>query len=430
MNREGTARTSRMLWSLTAVLLMVGPGLALDFVNPDLTTSSVPPKILKLVDGHWTPWDPPTPADGADVYVISKGDTLWDLASRDLEDPYLWPRIWDLNRYILDSHWIYPGDPIVLPGPVQVVAEEVLPPDVPAVDDGTKEADVGFEFPVEADMVVPEDPSGRPRNAIWAKPHPNDVADWSEMLCAGYIVAEPEDSEAFIYASEEEQKNMLGTGDVVYINQGLSSGVRPGDKFFIVHKEEKLLHPVLNRRLGWMFRKKAILQVLTAQADAATAEIIDGCDSVHVGYDIIRYEELKSPQKRDTGLERYGVEDNGNVTGHVVYGGLSQAVVGQGDIVFIDLGMADGVEKGDYLMVYRDDVTGQKYNEAGFLAWDWKHKSSVSALNVRNIPDGLAIPRNMVGELAVIDTNHHTATAKIMYSWREIYLGDRIQLLD
>lgn len=428
MKKEVTSRTARIFWSLAAAVLMVAPGLALEFVNPDPTSSPVPPKNLKLIDGHWTPWNPPAPAEGAEVYVIEKGDNLWNLATRDLEDPYLWPRIWDLNRYILDSHWIYPGDPILMPGPVTVVAEEELPPVVEG--DGTGDLDPGFDFPVEAAMSPPVDPSGRPRNGMWQKPRPNDVADWSEMLCSGYIVAEPEDSESYIYAAEEEQQTLLGTGDIVYINQGLSSGVRPGDKFFIVHKEEKVMHPVYNRRLGWLFRKKAILQVMTAQADSATAEIIDGCDSVHVGYDIIRYSELKSPQKRDTGLERYGVEDNGNVNGHVVYGGLAQNAVGQGDIVLIDLGMADGVEVGDYLMIYRENVTGQKYNEAGFLNWEWKHKSTVHALNVRRIPKGKEIPRAMLGELAIIDANHHTATAKVMYSWREIYMGDQIQLLD
>ena len=81
-----------------------------------------PPKILKKVGDHWTPWDPP-PA-GADSYIIERGDTLWGLAGKWLGDPHLWPQVWDKNRYVLDSHWIYPGDPLSVPGKPSVVPPE------------------------------------------------------------------------------------------------------------------------------------------------------------------------------------------------------------------------------------------------------------------------------------------------------------------
>ena len=84
-------------------------------------SSHRPPQNLKKVGDHWTPWDPP-PA-GPDAYIIQKDDTLWDLAEEWLGDPFLWPQIWDENRYILDSHWIYPGDPLVIPGKPTVVPD-------------------------------------------------------------------------------------------------------------------------------------------------------------------------------------------------------------------------------------------------------------------------------------------------------------------
>ena len=87
--------------------------------------STRPPTNLKKVGDHWTPWDPPEA--GPDDYLIVKGDTLWDLAGKWLGDPYLWPQIWDENRYILDSHWIYPGDPLVVPGKPTVVPPEGPP---------------------------------------------------------------------------------------------------------------------------------------------------------------------------------------------------------------------------------------------------------------------------------------------------------------
>src|SRR5439155_392605 len=58
---------------------------------------------------------PETIPDGATYYIIVRGDTLWDLAGKYLGNPYLWPQIWDQNRYITDAHWIYPGDPLIMP---------------------------------------------------------------------------------------------------------------------------------------------------------------------------------------------------------------------------------------------------------------------------------------------------------------------------
>src|SRR5262249_42740489 len=83
-------------------------------VPPESTT---PPKNLRKVGNHWTPYQPPDPEsfpEGAQVHVIVPGDTLWGMAGTHFQNPYLWPQIWNENRYILDSHWIYPGDPLLL----------------------------------------------------------------------------------------------------------------------------------------------------------------------------------------------------------------------------------------------------------------------------------------------------------------------------
>lgn len=43
-------------------------------------------------------------------YVVKKGDTLWDIASYFLDDPWDWPDLWYVNSDIHNPHLIYPGE--------------------------------------------------------------------------------------------------------------------------------------------------------------------------------------------------------------------------------------------------------------------------------------------------------------------------------
>lgn len=48
------------------------------------------------------------------TYTVVKGDTLWDISAMYLNNPWLWPQLWDINAEIENPHLIYPGDQLYL----------------------------------------------------------------------------------------------------------------------------------------------------------------------------------------------------------------------------------------------------------------------------------------------------------------------------
>ena len=49
-----------------------------------------------------------------EVYIVKKGDTLWDISNMYLDKSWLWPQLWRTNIHITNPHLIYPGDELRL----------------------------------------------------------------------------------------------------------------------------------------------------------------------------------------------------------------------------------------------------------------------------------------------------------------------------
>jgi hypothetical protein len=339
-------------------------------------SSTLPPKDLKLVGDHWTAWDPPPAGPGA--YIIVKDDCLWNLAAQWLGDPFLWPQIWDENRYILDSHWIYPGDPLVIPGKPVVVPEEGPPP--------------GTDEPAE-----PSDPTGmEPGDPTALEPTPLfPVATETEIYCAGYIDPEHRYSDLWVAGSEMENE-AKGTGEVIYLSQGRNHGIQAGDQFTVIRETRKVLHPDSSDAIGTFIRRLGRVRVMVAQEETATAVIEMACEDIRHSDELVIWQEIAIPELEGMPLfDRYDAEPSGRQVGWIVYLEDDLGHVATDHLIQTDLGVASGVNPGDVLTIFRDQVD---------------------------------LPRILIGQAVVLTVEPLSSTAKIMNSVRECAVGDMVEV--
>src|SRR5262245_26712016 len=90
-----------------------------------------PPKNLTVrPDGHVSANQDAVDPEKFEVHIVQKGDTLSGIAGAVLQNPRLWPQLWEQNEHIINPHWIYPDDKILIK-PVTVLAEAKPPEPTP-----------------------------------------------------------------------------------------------------------------------------------------------------------------------------------------------------------------------------------------------------------------------------------------------------------
>ena len=72
--------------------------------------------VATLSEAAWGATKPVKLAPNApDVYVVRKGDTLWDISQKFTRETWRWPELWRMNRgQVRNPHLIYPGQRILL----------------------------------------------------------------------------------------------------------------------------------------------------------------------------------------------------------------------------------------------------------------------------------------------------------------------------
>ncbi|HEX4825043.1 MAG TPA: hypothetical protein VFV19_12095 [Candidatus Polarisedimenticolaceae bacterium] len=359
-------------------------------------TSTRPPKNLKKVGDHWTAWDPPQPA-GEGAYVIQKDDCFWDLAGKWLGDPHLWPQVWDQNRYVLDSHWIYPGDPLSVPAKPNVVPPEGPPPSAAANPTDTGAGNTTETAQAAAPAAPPaEAPAPAPAPPTRTTPSMIQMADERDLYCSGWIDDQHQPSLLKI-AGGELEKIMQAHDDIVYLNQGRTQGIQAGADYVVVRPERKVVHPATKEMVGTYTQRLGHVRVLCAQENTATAVVVSSCEDIRPGDELLPWKELQSPMMDHVPPMDRCAEPSGLAQGWVIDGGPDALLsVGGGNLISTDLGPEDGIRPGSLLTIYRDNGD---------------------------------LPRKVLAQGVVLSVENKTSTVKLVTSRVEVRPGDRAEVL-
>ena len=380
----GSAALSLILVQVDAMDGMPAPPKPRPAVSPAAEEApGQPGGLLKgpaTVARHWSKYQCPNEIpDGATYYIVVKGDTLWDISRRFLRNPYLWPQIWNANRCITDAHWIYPGDPLIIP-------------DIGMVTDRAGEAGEGTGAEDEG---LAREAEGRQAVSDPLIPAIEETA----LQCAHYVVDDREDESLHLAGSEDgATKNAFGDRDILYLNKGSNSGVKAGDVYSLHHVAYTVKHPETNRTIGTKIETTGWARVILVQENTATVTIEQACMDIHVGDYLKPFEKMPIPL-----IARHAPPDRmtpptGRTTGTVVDIAEDAMIAGERQLVTLNIGTANGVAPGNLFSVYK--------------------------IMYPSVPT----PRNVIGELVVVAVRERTATARVLYSRDAIMNGDKAEL--
>ncbi len=315
----------------------------------------------------------PSTAEEGQIYTIKKGDTLWDLSQRFIEDPYYWPNVWANNPDITNPHLIFPGQKIrILDGRLEII---------PAYPEAEKAAP-------ESDAVGAE-PLPEPEEIISIKSTGSGV---------GFILTSEEP--LGILVDSVDNRILLAEGDLVFLKMQDTGSVTVGDTYGLFHRGQEIKHPLTKQPVGTMMDNLGYLQVTGIQGDTVTAKIGRLFREVTRGAELFEY----VPPRKDLVLQRATTTDQG----YIIASRDDRLSQGTNDIVFIDRGSDDNLTSGNLLYISRPrKASDEIIEQAGEIE----------------------LPEEVLGAAVIIEVKNRTASALIIKSVDAMYIGDKATMV-
>ncbi|MCP9455427.1 MAG: OmpA family protein [Nitrospira sp.] len=183
---------------------------------------------------------------------------------------------------------------------------------------------------------------------------------------------------------------LLGLGDTLYLKLENPTSVAVGDLFTVYRRVRKAFHPLTKDYLGFVTIRVAVVKVTDLHPTLITAKTVVSYGPIVPGDLVTRFvapsaESAEQQERSSADVEGIIVE---------IQVDKPMTVVSQSNIVYLDRGKADGLRTGDILDLYRQNA---------------------------------ALPMRKIGELKVLATEDHTATARIIKASTRVFKGDRFK---
>lgn len=321
------------------------------------------------------------PAAAPARYVVRRGDTLWDICTANLNNPWLWPEVWSLNPEITNPHWIYPGQVLRL-----------------RLGDGTDAGSGAWGEPTTLGRLAGGTVFFRSEGYI-DENAPDEDLDEDE-------IPEEQQPPGRVVASWEDEM-MLAYPDLLYVRFDEDFPVQAGQQHTIYRVRETVYDIVDEdsdeepRRLGRIVEILGTGTVLSYDPEAhlARVQVVESINPIERG-------DFVGPVQRNLIVSEPRAAEV-DLDGRIVATLRPRINNGQGFVVFVNRGYEDGVRDGNRFQIIR---ANDHYLES-------MH---------RDIPEDL--PFEWIGECQVLEARKTASTCLITASTREIFVGERVTL--
>ena len=268
-------------------------------------------------------------------YIVKRGDTLWGIANMFLRDPWLWPEIWYVNPKIENPHRIYPGDTVHLA----------------LSSNGRTELQIVRGLNLPRSRLEPMLRSAPLENAISTIPY-NVIAAFLER--PGVLSRDEVSKAPYILALRGEH-DIAGAGDELYVKK--LDAQTTGARYAVMHVDQELNDPDGGRKLGYLTIYTGTAQ-LVRPGQIAKATLTDSHRETLQG-DVLVSEDITPTADFKPHAPSHPVR------GRIIAVVAGADVAGQYDVVAINRGSSDGLERGNVLTA--EEVQAQSDDQCAHI---------------------------------------------------------------